>query len=88
MEAQEENKLSVSDIVTLAAMIFVVITETFLLFDYINGVCVLIVLMWMLIAFAVLMKIFFCKTSWFVVSIGKKLIVYGEDKIERLNNER
>jgi len=88
LEAQEENKMSVADIVAFVSMIFMTITATFLLFNYINGVCVIIVLMWVLMAFSILMRNFFWKASWFVVSMGKKLIIHGEAEIERLNNER
>ena len=80
MEAQA-NKLTLKDIVYIAAMVFTCILLIFIHLKYMNVVCVLDVMICMFSGLAIAVRILLGNVKWFAVGFDKKILVYNEKKI-------
>lgn len=67
----------IKDIVILLLLIMFCMCVTILHSKYINAVCVLNTIMWLLMIFTILLRVLRYKVKWFVIQVGRKIFLYN-----------
>lgn len=67
----------IKDTVILLLLIMFCMCVTILHSKYINAVCVLNTIMWLLMIFTILLCVLRYKVKWFVIQVGRKIFFYN-----------
>lgn len=67
----------IKDIVIPLLLIMFCMCVTILHSKYINAVCVLNTIMWLLMIFTILLCVLRYKVKWFVIQVGRKIFLYN-----------
>lgn len=78
----------IKDAVILLLLTMFCICVTILHSKYINAVCVLDTIMWLLMVVTILHCILRHKVKWFVIQVGRKIIIYNLKIKEWQQHER
>lgn len=78
----------IKDIVILLILIMFCMCVTILHSKYINAACVLDTIMWLMMVVTILHYILRHKVKWFVIQVGRKIIIYNLKIKEWQQHER
>lgn len=78
----------IKDIVILLLLTMFCACVTILHSKYINAACILDTIMWLMMIFTILQTILRHKVKWFVIQVGRKIIIYNLKIKEWQQHER